>query len=276
MNDIYKFRIGKNKALSGLGKIWEYYHFLIEFVPHILYFVYVTNNVPKNSNIIIYIPPYYDDKFCLTSDKFNRTMEHIWNQLIDSNICLEYIQYDNNSIEIPFRNNNLYNINIGYWSNQPEHIYKYFQSYAFHRFDIQNTSCQSYPNIIFIRRGVQNGCNNIRAKTGSNRRSLQTHFFYQAIQFSKKNNINSKIVTLDNMDIVHQIQYFYNANIIIGLHGAGLSNIIFSKPNTHVIECGTILYPCFKNLCEKMNLNYYYTNSKLFKDVKRILDTFNL
>ncbi len=41
---------------------------------------------------------------------------------------------------------------------------------------------------------------------------------------------------LSELSILEQIRLFHHADIIIALHGAGLTNLIFSKPETQVIE----------------------------------------
>ncbi len=47
---------------------------------------------------------------------------------------------------------------------------------------------------------------------------------------------NLKLVILEKLDFKDQVELFQNANIIIGTHGAGLTNIIFSKPSATIIE----------------------------------------
>jgi hypothetical protein len=43
-------------------------------------------------------------------------------------------------------------------------------------------------------------------------------------------------VKLEGMPFHEQIQLFASAKLIVGQHGAGLSNIVFCKPGTHVVE----------------------------------------
>lgn len=54
------------------------------------------------------------------------------------------------------------------------------------------------------------------------------------IQFLKKQDF--KIVQLSKYEFKDQISLFYNAKIIISMHGAGLTNLIFCRTNTQVIE----------------------------------------
>ena len=77
----------------------------------------------------------------------------------------------------------------------------------------------------------------------------------EVINFLKKKDF--KILTLSSFKFIDQVKIFKNAKIIIGLHGAGLSNIIFCKPRTRIIEiqskAGGDLY---KNLSISCKLNY--------------------
>lgn len=47
---------------------------------------------------------------------------------------------------------------------------------------------------------------------------------------------NFATITLENLSFREQLQYFRHAEVIIGCHGAGIINTIFSMPNATVIE----------------------------------------
>jgi len=66
-----------------------------------------------------------------------------------------------------------------------------------------------------------------------------------------------KKYTLSSLSIEDQILLFDGADIVIGEHGAGLVNIIFCKPNTHIIEIFQALKTtCFWSLANMLNLKY--------------------
>ena len=48
--------------------------------------------------------------------------------------------------------------------------------------------------------------------------------------------LNFHIITLSKIDIFDQINIFKNAKVIVGYHGAGFANLVFSYPKTKVIE----------------------------------------
>ena len=74
-------------------------------------------------------------------------------------------------------------------------------------------------------------------------------------EYLLKNNFEA--IKLQNIPFSQQVILFNNANIIIGLHGAGLANLVFCKPETKVIELRRSVAPInFENLAIKNNLNY--------------------
>ena len=65
-------------------------------------------------------------------------------------------------------------------------------------------------------------------------------------------------LTMSDYSFVDQVALFYNANEIIGLHGAGFANIVFCKQGSKIIEirpnsAGDVI----KNLAEANNHIYY-------------------
>ncbi len=64
-------------------------------------------------------------------------------------------------------------------------------------------------------------------------------------------------LTLSDYSFSDQVAMFYNAEQIIGLHGAGFANIVFSKPDTKVIEIrSNTAGDVIKNLAINNKLNY--------------------
>ena len=64
-------------------------------------------------------------------------------------------------------------------------------------------------------------------------------------------------LTMSDYTFKDQVALFHNAEVVIGLHGAGFTNIIFSKPGCKIIElqsktAGDVI----KNLAIKCKLNY--------------------
>ena len=72
---------------------------------------------------------------------------------------------------------------------------------------------------------------------------------------------NFKTLYLDNMSFEKQIKIFSKAKYVVGLHGAGLSNIVWMKNKSHLIELRPekdLYLNCYFNLSNLLNINYHY------------------
>lgn len=65
-------------------------------------------------------------------------------------------------------------------------------------------------------------------------------------------------ITLEDMPFLDQVRLFAGADIVVGLHGAGLSNLVFASPGTKVLEFlpEAWPHPCFSQLAKRSNLDY--------------------
>lgn len=124
--------------------------------------------------------------------------------------------------------------------NIPEWIIKWLQT----TFRVSNKKKNYHPLKIFIDR--------------SDSPMAKTRYLINDKDIkSTLKDLGFKIVTLSNFSFSDQIKIFKNANIIVGLHGAGFANIIFSKAKTKIVEIqsstsGNVI----RNLAKKCNLKY--------------------
>tara|TARA_B110000211_G_C14070483_1_gene549735 strand:- start:1266 stop:2336 length:1071 start_codon:yes stop_codon:yes gene_type:complete len=76
---------------------------------------------------------------------------------------------------------------------------------------------------------------------------------------------NYQIVHLEKLSLEEQIKLIHDTYILIGLHGAGLTNMMFLQPQTKVIEIrleGDIHMNLFYSLAQSLKVNYYYLLAK--------------
>ena len=77
---------------------------------------------------------------------------------------------------------------------------------------------------------------------------------------------NFIIIKLHETNFKDQVNLFYNAECIIGLHGGGFGNIVFCEPKTKIIELkNKSSGNAIKNLAEKNDLNYISIEAKAKK-----------
>ena len=98
-----------------------------------------------------------------------------------------------------------------------------------------------------------------RSDSSSNARNLRLIINENEVkQFLTKNGFEN--IILGNMHFRDQVKIFNNAEIIVGLHGAGFANLCFCKPGTKIIE--------FRNTTDgKMYENLAISNSLIYKSI---------
>ena len=87
---------------------------------------------------------------------------------------------------------------------------------------------------------------------------------------------NFEIVFPEEMTFEEQIEIYHGANIMGGLHGGGLTNILFMNPGTKLLEVrreNDNLNNCYYTLASELGINYYYVNSKSQGDDLYVSDT---
>lgn len=163
----------------------------------------------------------------------------------------------------------------GYW--QGPYSYNYFNN--IYKYAITNfyKSSQKKYDIILIERGTQKLKYNINdvkkmiesgkrkqnhkeykiVLSGKERRSINDHnYLHKYMETKYKSNFAN--IILENYSMEEQITIFHNAKLIVGQHGAGLFNLIYCKPGTHIIEIEPILVDVFKELSKSKNLNHTF------------------
>ncbi len=68
-------------------------------------------------------------------------------------------------------------------------------------------------------------------------------------------------LVLENIPLKHQVKLFQEARVVIGCHGAGLTNIMFMQKKQSVIElkANNNNYWCYFSLARVFGLKYYYS-----------------
>jgi capsular polysaccharide biosynthesis protein len=74
--------------------------------------------------------------------------------------------------------------------------------------------------------------------------------------------LSFKIVTLSDKTLAEQVQLFHTAKVVVGPHGAGLSNLVYSRNNPTLVELFPSIsdqkvYLFFANICRSMGLDHW-------------------
>ena len=112
---------------------------------------------------------------------------------------------------------------------------------------LKNTEKNTKKNKIYIDRGDDIINENLPQRMISNNEEIKDYLI--------KNDFIS--VVLQELSFREQVNLFYNAECIVGLHGAGFGNISFCDPGTRIIELrSSTAGDVIKNLANKISLNY--------------------
>jgi hypothetical protein len=100
------------------------------------------------------------------------------------------------------------------------------------------------PQKIFIKRG------RVNYRKLLNEKELESYFF----------NKGFVSLSMDNLSIKEQANLFYNAKCIVASHGSSLTNLLFTQPDTLILELFPFGYPDWFNFtyASYAKLNYYY------------------
>lgn len=81
----------------------------------------------------------------------------------------------------------------------------------------------------------------------------------QVIRLMKE--LNFCILALEDFTLDEQVAIMHHAKILVSIHGAGLTNMIFCKPGTKILELSLqdeTMDKCYFNLANAMGLKYFY------------------
>ena len=107
--------------------------------------------------------------------------------------------------------------------------------------------------------------------TGAQRRRLPESFWNAVVPALRTQRITFRVVELEAMHLAHQVALFRGARAVIGVHGAGLSNILFCKAGTLVFELGRVDHPCYVNLASKLNLRHRHHDAESGEELARVV-----
>ena len=212
-----------NMIVFNLVQKWGYgyYHWLAEIYSRLFLIKEFINSIKLNKKKIV-LMLYYNETFIKE--------------------CLEIINIENVHI-LPY--NDLYEYKI-------KHVYMC---------NPIRYGNPSRENINIIRNGLFNnniliGNINIIIKRINGSRIINN--FDEMTESLLRNYGNYNWIIFENLNMIETINLFQRAKLIIGAHGAGLTNMIFSPKGTNIIELMTneMGNICYWHLAELLEMNY--------------------
>ena len=213
--------------ISGRDAKNNYYHWLIDVLPRLLI---LEEKIQKN-NIKNILVPNYQKKYQLDSLKcfFKKNNMNFINLSQNKYLKFKSIIFSSNDIGFDF-----YNL----------HLLKKLKKRVFDYMRENRISSKHNFSRIYI--------NRLDANLKKNRYLINEN---ELISELKKKGFRS--ITLSDYSFFDQALIFYNAKLIIGLHGAGLANILFAKKKTKIIELTNSNWPnIYDKLSKCLGLNY--------------------
>jgi hypothetical protein len=111
------------------------------------------------------------------------------------------------------------------------------------------------PRVLIIDRGLANYDDRANSYNGTSKRSIPN----LPVLYSRISPIvHAELVVLEDLSLRDQIELFSMADIVVAQHGAALSNLVWCRPSTWVIEVidAQVRPPFFEALARRLNLNY--------------------
>lgn len=135
----------------------------------------------------------------------------------------------------------------GVWSNYPSEYYNIFRN---HVYNITGNVSNNCDQVTILLRDPETS-----EFRGDNKKQLEDIYNYH-----KGINSNVKFVDFAKLSLIEQINECKKTKLLVGEHGAGLSNAIFMKPGSSLHELGEIQCPCFKILATQCGIKYKNIN----------------
>ena len=225
--------------LIGGGGNNNYWHWLFDVIPKIK----IVSSLIDLEKIDYFLFPNIEEKFQIeTLDLLNIPQKKRLNSKKIKHLEADKIitvDHPYNFLNDPFKDS----LNIPEWI--PVYLNKIFNF-------TKNYDKNLFPKKFYIDRTDSKSNNkNLRKITNE----LEITAYLKKIGF--------ELLKLSDYKFIDQVKLFNNAEIIVGLHGAGFANLIFSKPNTKIIEFKSIgAGDIVKNLAIKKELNYFDITKK--------------
>lgn len=203
-----------------------YYHIIIDNLPRL----YLLSQINSVSSLKLLVP-----------EKLTKIESFFIDRLLPVNVNIEYVA--------PRKSYFIKNMIFPSFVTRPFSGYLPPEYLAYFKECILPKRPRKKVNRILISRGA-----NLRNPLRQRRRLLN-----EDVLIEKLGKYGFKSYCLENMSIEDQIDLFYDAEFVIGAHGAGLANIIFAE-DIRVLELfpSSYVLPYYYYLAKSLDHQYFY------------------
>ena len=253
----------KIKNNRKCGSLFHYAHFICDCL-----FIEIVNDIFKFETI------FREKSLSQTIGNFKNIYEEVM-----ENVSTELPKKDFDKLQVD-------TLILGNKENYLEKEYfDKFRNYIFTRYNINEAIYDiNFPEIVLIERGdrieliddAQLQIQNKNITTGKERREIKDIENLKTY-FNEKYKEKFKTIILEKMPFKEQIKYFNNAKIIICAHGAAMSNMLFCKKGTIIIEVTCNSYwKFFNDISSNLELLHYKCNKNNYNEIIDIFNNNNL
>lgn len=261
---IGEFFVPPRASLSGEGRIWEYYHMLIEWAPRVLARL---RSSACSANVVFHPDWSKQQKFRLTYNGSHLSMQRQADDIFrpfklrlktySTTEEIRHLQARRGAGEgqvspLPFCSSRS-------WTDQDAQLHQewleYLRAFVLARSFEEDLAVPRVGDVVIIRRGRPKA-GSPAFGTGAERRALPPEFFRDATAFMSRENISHSILELEGLSVLVQARMFAQARVVVGIHGAGLSNVLWMGRGGALLEFGQAFVLSLQRLSLRLGHKY--------------------
>ncbi len=228
--------------VSGRDAKDNYYHWVIDVLPRLI----ILKNEIKKEKLLNLLVPNYKKKYQIES--LNCFIDNKRTNFINLS-KYKFMQFD--KITLSSNNENF------------EYLNKNLLSYLKNKVLTEARKKLKSPKYKYEKIFISRADANLK-----NKRNLKNNLEIENYLIKKGFNV----LILSNYSFLEQALIFNNAKLVVGLHGAGLTNILFCKKRTKIIEITLDNWPkLFKKLSKCLNLSYKKISANKYSNINNLV-----
>ena len=263
--------------LSQVGNAWEYYHFLVDFMPRLLFAMERDGCLPPDDQqsvaspktTVLRVPgwPPHSKVFSFDAPWRNRSMLAHARAIFGARATFRFEHMGAEPLckasgrFLPFPPG------MFEWGQQPKPWLFALRRRVFAMAHIRATDAAPH-GVLLVRRQSQG----VGADPKAHWRRLPAAFFVNASIFLVERGLPHRVVELEGRPLFEQARIFASHRLVVAAHGAALANILFSPTHAGVLEVGIRLFKPFPMIAQRLGLHYHYAKTHGFDDhVQRLI-----